>query len=178
MVPTTGETSANVWYRIHLTVRDAGGLTHSTFNDIVPRKSTITLATSPAGLQLTRDGQPLVAPQSVLGVVGIQRTLGAPSPQTVSGTTYEFVSWSDGGAATHTVATPASNTTYTATFRVSTVPPGGGLLGTYFDNLNFTGAALTRFDPIVNFDWALGAPSPASGPTPSAFGGRARCARR
>ena len=130
----------------------------------MPRKSTITLATSPAGLQLTRDGQPLVAPQSVLGVVGIQRTLGAPSPQTVSGTTYEFVSWSDGGAATHTVATPASNTTYTATFRVSTVPPGGGLLGTYFDNLNFTGAALTRFDPIVNFDWALGAPIPGIGP--------------
>ena len=163
VVPTTGETSANVWYRIHLTVRDAGGLTHSTFNDIVPRKSTITLATSPAGLQLTRDGQPLVAPQSVLGVVGIQRTLGAPSPQTVNGTTYEFVSWSDGGAATHTVATPASNTTYTATFRVSTVPPGGGLLGTYFDNLNFTGASLTRFDPVVNFDWASGAPVPGIG---------------
>ena len=163
VVPTTGETSANVWYRIHLTVRDAGGLTHSTFNDIVPRKSTITLATSPAGLQLTRDGQPLVAPQSVLGVVGIQRTLGAPSPQTVNGITYEFVSWSDGGAPTHTVATPASNTTYTATFRVSTVPPGGGLLGTYFDNLNFTGASLTRFDPVVNFDWASGAPVPGIG---------------
>jgi glucose/arabinose dehydrogenase len=164
VVPTTGETSANVWYRIHLTVRDVGGLTHSTFSDVVPRKSTITLATSPAGLQLTRDGQPLVAPQSVLGVVGIQRTLGAPSPQTVNGTTYEFVSWSDGGAATHTVATPASNTTYTATFRVSTVPPGGGLLGTYFDNLGFTGTSVTRLDPVVNFDWASGAPAPGIGP--------------
>ena len=36
-IPTTGETAANVWYRIHLTVRDAGGLTHSTFSDVVPR---------------------------------------------------------------------------------------------------------------------------------------------
>jgi glucose/arabinose dehydrogenase len=164
VIPTTGETAANVWYRIHLTVRDAGGLTHSTFNDVVPRKSTITLATSPAGLQLTLDGQPLVAPQSVLGVVGIQRTLGAPSPQTVNGTTYELVSWSDGGAATHTVATPASDTTYTATFRVSTVPPGVGLLGTYFDNLDFTGAAVTRLDPVVNFDWGGSAPAPGIGP--------------
>jgi glucose/arabinose dehydrogenase len=158
VIPTTGETAANVWYRIHLTVRDAGGLTHSTFSDVVPRKSTFTLATSPAGLQLTLDGQPLVAPQSVQGVVGIQRTLGAPSPQTVGGTTYEFVSWSDGGAATHQIATPASDTTYTATFRVSTVPPGTGLLGTYFNNVNFTGTSLTRLDPTVNFSWGAGAP--------------------
>jgi len=164
VVPTTGETAANVWYRIYLTVRDAGGLTHTTFSDVVPRKSTITLATSPAGLQLTLDGQPLVAPQSVDGVVGVQRTLGAPSPQTVNGTTYEFVSWSDGGAATHTVATPASSTTYTATFSASTVPPGVGLLGTYFDNMNFTGASLTRLDPALNFDWASGAPAPGIGP--------------
>ena len=141
VIPTTGETAANVWYRIHLTVRDAGGLTHSTFSDVVPRRSTITLATSPAGLQLTLDGQPLAAPQSVLGVVGIQRVLGAPSPQTVNGMTYEFVSWSDGGAATHTIATPAADTTYTATFRVSTGtgPSGIGLLGTYFNNIELHG---------------------------------------
>jgi glucose/arabinose dehydrogenase len=164
VVPTTGETAPNVWYRIHLTVRDAGGLTHATFVDVVPRRSTITLATSPAGLQLTLDGQPLTAPQSVLGVVGIQRTLGAPSPQTVGGTTYVFQSWSDGGAATHTVSTPATNTTYTATFAVSTVPTGGGLLGTYFNNADFTGASVTRLDPVVNFDWGGSAPVPGIGP--------------
>src|SRR6185503_2298436 len=90
VIPTTGETAANVWYRIHLTVTDSGGLAHSTFSDVVPRKSTFTLATSPAGLQLTLDGQPLVAPQSIQGVVGIQRTLGVVSPQTVGTTTYEF----------------------------------------------------------------------------------------
>jgi len=97
-IPTTGETSANVFYRILLTVRDAGGLTSTTSVDVVPRKSTITLASVPAGLQLTLDGQPVTAPASVLGVVGIQRTLGVISPQTLNGTTYEFVSWSDGGA--------------------------------------------------------------------------------
>jgi hypothetical protein len=97
-------------------------------------------------------------------VVGIQRTLGTLSPQTVDGVTYEFESWSDGGAATHTIVTPASDTTYLAAFRVSTVPPGVGLLGTYFDNINFTGASVTRLDPIVNFDWASGAPAPGIGP--------------
>lgn len=39
------------------------------------------------------------------------------SPQTLNGTSYEFTSWSDGGAATHEVRTPATNTTYTATYR-------------------------------------------------------------
>jgi hypothetical protein len=39
------------------------------------------------------------------------------SPQTVGGITWEFVSWSDGGAATHELRTPTADTTFTATFR-------------------------------------------------------------
>jgi glucose/arabinose dehydrogenase len=118
VIPTTGETSANVWYRIYLTVRDANGLTHTSFRDILPRTSTITLATNPAGLQLTLDGQPLTTPSQVLSVVGIQRTLGVVSPQAVGGVSYQFSTWSDAGADTHTILTPAANTTYTATFSV------------------------------------------------------------
>jgi glucose/arabinose dehydrogenase len=157
-IPTTGETAANVWYRVHLTVRDSGGLTATTFVDVVPRTSTITLATSPAGLQVTLDGQPVTTPASVLGVVGIQRTLGAVSPQTQGGTTYQFSSWSDGGAASHVISTPAANTTFTATYQATTTPPGVGLLGTYWDNINFTGPSVTRVDGVVNFNWGAGAP--------------------
>src|SRR6185503_1655040 len=87
-IPTTGETSANVWYRIILTVRDAGGLTHTTQRDILPRKVTVTLAASPAGLQLKLDGQPVSTPLSFEGVVGITRTIEAVSPQSVGSTTY------------------------------------------------------------------------------------------
>jgi len=47
-IPRTGETSANVWYRIYLTVRDSGGLTHTVQRDIMPRTVTLTLATNPA----------------------------------------------------------------------------------------------------------------------------------
>jgi glucose/arabinose dehydrogenase len=115
-IPTTGETSANVWYRIHLTVRDSAGLTHTSFRDILPRTSTITLATNPAGLQLTLDGQPVTSPVQIVGVVGMTRTLGVVSPQLAGGISYQFSSWSDAGAATHDISTPAANTTYTATF--------------------------------------------------------------
>ena len=116
-VPRTGETSANVFYRIHLTVTDAGGLTHTSFRDVRPRTVSITLATSPSGPQLTLDGQPVSAPHTFVGVVGMFRTIGAPSPQALGRFSYTFRSWSDGGAQNHTITTPAVNTTYTASFK-------------------------------------------------------------
>jgi glucose/arabinose dehydrogenase len=122
VVPTTGETSANVWYRIHLTVTDSTGLTSTTYRDVIPRTTTMTFATNPAGLQITLDGQPLTTPAAVVGVEGIQRTLGVISPQTKSGTTYTFTSWSDAGAATHNISTPVSDTTYTANFSSGATP--------------------------------------------------------
>lgn len=37
-------------------------------------------------------------------------------------------------------------------------PNGDGLLGYYFNNLDFTSLAFTRIDPIINFSWAYGTP--------------------
>ena len=47
---------------------------------------------------------------------GSKHTLGTNSPQTVNGTTYTFVKWSDGGAENHSVAAPTTPATYTVTF--------------------------------------------------------------
>ena len=115
-IPTTGETAANVWYRVYLTVVDSGGLTHTTFRDVLPRVVRLTLATSPAALQLRLDGQPVATPLSFDSVVGIVRNLEATSPQTSGSTTYQFLSWSDGGARVHNISTPTVNTTYTASY--------------------------------------------------------------
>lgn len=120
VIPTTGETAANVFYRIYLTVTDAGGLTSTVTRDILPRKSTITLQTSPGGLQLTLDGQPVANGTAVESVVGVKRMIGVASPQVLNGVTYDFSSWSDAGAQTHEISTPTTNTTYTATFTVRT----------------------------------------------------------
>jgi hypothetical protein len=102
-------------------------MTHTTFRDILPRVVRLTLATSPAALQLKLDGQPVATPFSFDSVVGILRTLDAATPQTSGGTTYQFVSWSDGGAAAHDVSTPAAATTYTASYSAIGWPnePGG-----------------------------------------------------
>jgi glucose/arabinose dehydrogenase len=156
-VPTAGETASNVWYRINLQVQDSSGQVDSTFVDVLPRKSMITLATSPSGLQMTLDAQPVASPTTVEGVVGIERSIGAAPTQTVGGITYEFVSWSDGGAATHTISTPATSTTYTATYRSTgstgcTSAPGAPV--------NLT-ASLSG--SIVTLRWT--APSGGSAPT-------------
>ena len=67
---------------------------------------------------------------TITGVVGIERDLGA-ADQNFNGRKYRFTSWSDGGAAMHTISTPASNTTYTATFTdigpVNNQPPSVAL---------------------------------------------------
>jgi len=41
--------------------------------------------------------------------------VGAPSPQTLGATTFDFGSWSDGGNATHTI-TASGDAAYTAAF--------------------------------------------------------------
>ena len=115
VVPQTGEVSANVWFRIHLAAVDGGGLRHEVTRDVLPQKSTVTLATQPTGLRLTLDGSPLTAPYSFVGVVGMLRGVGAAT-QTNGGVAYDYASWSDGGAATHNLTTPSVNTTLTASF--------------------------------------------------------------
>jgi hypothetical protein len=159
VIPNQGETATNVFYRIRLTVRDSTGLTTTTSRDIVPQTSTLSLQTNPAGLQVTLDGSPVTTPASISSVVGMRRTLGVVSPQTSGGTTYAFSSWSDAGAASHEITTPAVNTTYTATFTPTTAT--GGLTGQYFDNPDFTTLVTTRTDATVDFNWGTG--SPASG---------------
>jgi glucose/arabinose dehydrogenase len=117
-IPLVDELESNVWYRIYLTVRDAQGLEHTTYRDILPWRSTITVVTEPPGLQLTFDGKLVTSPYSVLSVEHQPRTVGAISPQTANGVTYAWESWSDGGTAIHSIATPQNDRTYTARFKV------------------------------------------------------------
>ena len=103
-----------------MTTTDSSGLTHLSTRDIVPNKATLTLGSSISGLQVNLDGQPKTTPYSFVGVVGFIRTLEAPIQQNLGGKPHQFQSWSDGGAATHTISSPVSNTTYTANYAATT----------------------------------------------------------
>ncbi len=149
-LPTTGETADNVWYRLYLTVTDSKGLTNTVYRDILPRKTTVSFATNPAGLQVVVDGKTFSTQQSlsIIGVEGITREISVPSPQTIDGITYEFESWSQGGSASQTIATPADDVTYTATF-TATSKPNQPDNSAFYRAINLHGDALT----IDGYSW-------------------------
>jgi hypothetical protein len=111
----------DIYYEIILTATDSGGLKDKKTIAIHPQTVKITLATSPAGLQVVYNGEAGTAPLTRTAVVGGRRTIHAPSPQG----NQAFVSWSDGGAQQHDIIVGASDATYTATFMTVTdaTPP-------------------------------------------------------
>jgi glucose/arabinose dehydrogenase len=115
-LPTTGETSDNVWYRFYLRAVDATGQADTVYVEIFPRKATLTVTATGTGREITLDAQPHDAPYTVLSVVGMERVIGAPSPQVAVDSTWSFSSWSDGGAQSHTIVMPEHDTTFTASF--------------------------------------------------------------
>ena len=178
-IPTTGETSANVWYRIHLTVRDSGGAdAHDLQRDVLPRKVTLTLATSPAGLQLAarrpagRDAAHLRASSASSAAWRRQPAdvrLGDLRVRVVVGRRRGSAHDQHAGDQHHLHG------------HLSGSAPGGtgrGLSATYFNNADFTGSTVTRIDPTIDFTWGTGAPAAASARTPSACAGPARSRRR
>ncbi|HUQ11966.1 MAG TPA: PQQ-dependent sugar dehydrogenase [Steroidobacteraceae bacterium] len=114
-----GETSANVYYRLFLTVRDSDGLTRTSYVDLRPLTSVIRLESNLPNAQLTLDGSPVTAPYTFTGVEGVIRTIGVVTPQNSGGNPYEFANWSDGGEAVHEISTPSADSTYTALFQLA-----------------------------------------------------------
>jgi len=156
-IPDIGEVASTSWYRVILTVSDSDGNLSTVERDIFPKKSKISLVTNVPGLKLQLDNQPKEAPVHFTGVEYFKRVIAAPATQTLGSVTYEFVSWSDSGAATHTIKTPTADTTYTATYRVKS-NIGTGLFATYYNNRDFSGTKVTRIDPVLNFLWEDGSP--------------------
>ena len=103
------------YLELTFTVTDSGGLSASTSVRLDPQTVALAFATAPAGLQLNVGGRTLVAPFGIDMIVNGRTTIGATSPQTVGAATYDFVSWSDGGAASHQITAATANS-YVATF--------------------------------------------------------------
>jgi len=139
-IPTTGETSPNVWYRVFLTVTDSIGLSSSTFVDLNPNLGQMTFNTNIPGLQIQLDGAPQTLPETISGVVGLQRALHAPSLQVIGNQAYRFVDWSDGGAQTHNITTPSVAMTYTANYAATTI--------SYVSDLPFVDTPTNGWGPV------------------------------
>ncbi|HEY1249876.1 MAG TPA: Ig-like domain-containing protein, partial [Thermoanaerobaculia bacterium] len=108
------------YLEIQLTATDGSGLQGTTSVNIQPQVVNFNMQSVPSGLQLsagtTTGTTPFVKQVIVAGQIGLI----APSPQGVN----TFTSWSDGGAASHTVTVGTTDTTYTANYATgSSLPP-------------------------------------------------------
>ena len=90
--------------------------------DVFPRVVRITLATSPAGLQLRLDGQPVTTPHAFDSVVGVSRAIDAPDQQ-ADGAGYAFERLVRRRRRRAVIATPPVGDAYTARFIASWAPP-------------------------------------------------------
>jgi glucose/arabinose dehydrogenase len=100
---------------LRLTATDSGGLTDTQAVSLDPRTVSVSLRSTPTGLTLALNGAARATPFAATVIEGSANTLSAPTPQTLSGATYDFGSWSDGGLGTHGITAAASGT-YTATY--------------------------------------------------------------
>ena len=89
-----------------LQATDSGGLESSTSVTLEPKTVDLSFATIPAGLALAVGSSSDTTPFTRTVIAGSANSVSAPATQTLDGHTYGFASWSDGGAATHTVTAP------------------------------------------------------------------------
>ena len=118
-IPVTGhDFSGNTSFELILTVTDGDGLQARHQPSSIRTRSISRSTPTRSALALNFDQETNVtAPFTRDTLIGFNHTIGAPLQQTVNGTVYNFVSWSDGGAATHVITAPVTAQTYVAQYQ-------------------------------------------------------------
>ncbi len=107
-----------------MTATDSRGLATTVSANAYPRKVDLTFASNPAGRSVVVSGTTYATPVTLTSWTGHGLAVDAPAQTDGAGRSYTFQSWSDGGAAAHTIVSPTTPTTYTATFAESAAPAG------------------------------------------------------
>jgi glucose/arabinose dehydrogenase len=102
---------------IRLTATDSQGLSKTTTLNLRPKTVAVRFATRPTGLRLKVNDVTLRTPKSIVSWEGYKLNVNAPSQRDSAGQPWVFRSWSDGGAAAHTIITPPDPAEYVARFR-------------------------------------------------------------
>lgn len=109
------------YLEIELTATDSQGTATTIRQALRPRLVEITFESQPSSMMLTVNDEPLSTPQTITSWEGYDLEISAlpQSHANSCGQALRFASWSDGGAAKHIVATPATPATYKATYSAS-----------------------------------------------------------
>jgi uncharacterized repeat protein (TIGR01451 family) len=114
------------YLELRLTATDAGGLTDTKTLRLDPRTVDLSFQSAPSGLQLSVGGTSSTTPFTRTVIEGSNNSISAPTPQTLGGTSYAWVSWSDGLAQSHNIVASAAST-YSATYQEVAAPQSADL---------------------------------------------------
>jgi PKD repeat protein len=145
------------YLELRLTATDSDANTDTQTVRLDPETSTVTVHTSPAGMDVTIGEETGPSPLQHEAIVGSSNTLTAPSPQSFNNRSYVFYSWSDGQPRTHTIAAPAVDTTFTASY--GPIDPGTHTL-TFSPEAD---AYVEEANPATNFGTAAALRTDAGG---------------
>jgi glucose/arabinose dehydrogenase len=112
----------NTHYNVILTVTDSSGLKTVVEKEINPNLVTLRFETNVVGAKYTLDGMEFSGTHTEQAVVGVKRTLGAISPQTVNNQQYTWDNWSDTEGSTHIITTPGTDHTYKVNYVLAPAP--------------------------------------------------------
>jgi hypothetical protein len=141
---------------------------------VISPPPTVTIQTSPEGLQFTIDGAAAQTAPQTLNLAAETHTIAVATVEAGSpGTQYVFTAWSDGGAASHTITAGSASATYTASFKTqyqmataSNTSAGGSVSpasGSYFDAGSSVTVTALPTSPYV-FSWWSGGATGSSNP--------------
>lgn len=157
-IPAIGEVDDNVWYRVYLSVTDAGGLSKTTFLDVFPKKINIRYESEPSGLEINIDGGIYVTPVDIPSVAGIEHVASAITFQIDDENAFVFDNWNGSSVSDQIQFDPEEDVTQLVNYEVFDLGEGEGLLGEYYDfhegRPEFFGEPeFSRIDSVIDFMW-------------------------
>lgn len=114
--PENLEAAANSYLEVQLTAVDSRGAATTVTQQLLPRMVRLDFTTEPEGAALRIDNDTVPTPFTVMSWVNFGVAIEAPPQSGSDGSPLEFESWSDGGAAVHTIITATAPASYTARF--------------------------------------------------------------
>ncbi|MFC5286939.1 PQQ-dependent sugar dehydrogenase [Actinokineospora guangxiensis] len=101
-----------------LTAEDSTGRTATKTLALMPKTVDLTFTANPSGAKLVVGGIQSTTPFTRTVIAGSNNSISAPSPQNYGllNLKYKYTGWSHGGAQSHNIVAPSTNTTYRANY--------------------------------------------------------------
>ena len=108
---------------LQLTATDSQHTSTTTSVELQPKTVILTFHSAPSGMTLAVGASTSQTPFTRTVIANSLNSVSAPTPQSLSGSSYDFSSWSDNGGASHDLTAPSSNAIYTATYVAAVSAP-------------------------------------------------------